>query len=101
MAKQSVIPGTERAVNAKVENAGDLLVSATKKKTKANTDHKKAEDHLLQVMIDEGVDEYVSEELRKTFNVEESKKVKVSTWENPNAAEEKGAKKRGGGEDAH
>lgn len=94
MAKQTVIPGTERAVNAKVENAGDLLVSATKKKTKANNDHTKAEDHLLQVMIDEGVDEYVSEELGKTFNVEEKKKVKVSKWENPNVAEEKSSKKR-------
>ena len=85
MAKQSELPGVEREVNKKVEAAGDMLVSATKKKTSANNAHKKQEEALLQVMIAEGVTTYTSEELGKTFDVSELKKVKVSAWEAPKA----------------
>lgn len=83
MAKQTEIPGTEREVNKKVENAGDLLVSATKKKTAANATHKKQEQHLLDVMLEEKVMTYTSEELGKTFEVDEKQKVKVSAWQAP------------------
>ena len=100
MAAQKEIPGMEREVNQKVEHAGELLVSATKKKTNANVAHKKAHDHLLAVMREEKVPEYTSEDLGKTFRIEDTEKVKVSAWENPNEGEKK-SKKKGGAEDAH
>lgn len=81
--KQTEIPGTERPVNKKVENAGELLVSATKKKTTANVAHKKAEQHLLDVMVEEKVASYTSEDLGKTFDVNDLQKVKVSTYKAP------------------
>lgn len=85
MAKQSEIPGTERPVNKKVELAGDLLVSATKKKTAALAAHKKQEQHLLDVMLEEKVSSYTSEDLGKTFDVTDLQKVKVSAWQEPKA----------------
>jgi len=84
MAKQTEIPGTEREVNKKVENAGDLLVSATKKKTKASKDHKDAEARLLEVMREEKVKKYTSEALGKTFEVDDVEKVKVYAYKPPN-----------------
>lgn len=83
MAKQSELPGVEREVNKRVENAGDLLVTATKKKTTANKNHKEAENRLLQVMQEEKVKEYTSEALGKTFEVDDTAKVKVHTWKPP------------------
>lgn len=97
--KQSEIPGTEREVNKAVENAGDLLVSAVKKKTSATKAAKKAEDHLLQVMHDEKVQSYTSEALGKTFEIESPEKVKVYAWESPGEKAE--TKSKRGGEDAH
>jgi predicted transcriptional regulator len=77
---QLEIAGTEREVNKKVENAGDLLVSATKKKTSASKNHKEAENRLLEVMRDEKVRTYTSESLGKTFEVDDVEKVKVYAW---------------------
>lgn len=91
--KQTEIPGTEREVNQKVEHAGELLISATKKKTNANVAHKKAHDHLLAVMREEKVPEYTSEDLGKTFRIDDVEKVKVSAWENPNEGEKKSKKR--------
>lgn len=83
MAKQTEIPGTERKINKRVESAGEVLVDKTKKKTKANQDHKKAESELLVVMGEEKVPEYTSEALGKTFVVDTEPKVKVSAWKPP------------------
>lgn len=83
MGRQSEIPGTERAINKRVENAGELLVSATKKKTKANKDHKEAENHLLEVMHEEKVSQYVHEDMGKIYEIDETEKVRVSVWQPP------------------
>lgn len=93
MAKQTELPGVERPVNKKVELAGELLISATKKKTAANTTHKKQEQHLLDVMIEEKVASYTSEDLGKTFEVDDRQKVKVSTWQAPKASDGEKSKK--------
>lgn len=87
MAKaQAELAGFEREVNKKVENVMQILADKKKAKTRANNAHKEAEQRVIDVMRDEHLSEYTSQDLGLTVTVDDIEKVGLKTWTPPKPA---------------
>lgn len=95
MAKQGEIPGTEREVNKRIENAMEVLSDKKKAMTRARNAHKEAEVKAIEVCREElkGKKDrsYTSVDLGMTIDLDEIEKVKLSAYHPP---EEEKAKSR-------
>jgi len=96
MSRQSEIPGTERPVNKRIENAMQILSDKKKAMTRARNAHKDAEVKAIEVVREELVGEkvrsYTSVDLGLTIDLDEVEKVKLSAY-HPPEEEKKRSKK--------
>jgi hypothetical protein len=80
---QLEIAGTERPVNKRIENVMQTLSDKKKTKTRANSAHKDAEQRVIEVMREEKVAEYTSEDLGLTVTLDDIEKVKLAAYTPP------------------
>lgn len=90
---QLEVPGTERPVNKKIENAMQVLSDKKKAMTRARNHHKDAESKAIEVvreeMKGEKVRSYTSVDLGLTIDLDEVEKVKLSAYAPPEEKKKK------------
>lgn len=81
--EQSEIPGTEREVDAQLENAIRRIKSKNEAATEARNEVKKAKDNGVELLKEKKLESYTSEKQGFTLRRNDKEDVKLEHWSPP------------------